>query len=155
MKNFKNIILQLPEYYILIVVFLTDFTPPFNFNLISVGLGVIVFLQIIFQNRMTGMFIATLFLLINLYMPFALMWEFRNITSANSGSMYFLLTGFSIILLNLLFSSLMIYKYIKQEEKATDTSGIKDPFQNSNVPDDSGKAISTLETELYHNNRVY
>jgi hypothetical protein len=151
MKNFKKNFTLLPEFYILIVVLLTDYTFPFNFNLISVGLSLIVFLQITVRNRMAGMYIATLFFLANLYMPFALMWEFKNFIIVRKESIQFFINGFYVVLFNLLFSVLMIIKFIKQEEKEkiADATGIPELYQNSNSPEESGKAIDASETKIY------
>jgi hypothetical protein len=115
MKKSKQILLRSPEYYILLVVLFSGYTFPFNFNPIAIGLSAILIMHIIIKSRMAGLFIATLFLLVNIYMPFALLSEFRQFTLFNAGSLQ-LFIGFVIIGLNLFFSLLMIYKNIKEEE---------------------------------------
>lgn len=106
----KALLLKLPEYYFIILVVLSGYSQPFEFNPILIGIAVIVILQIIFKNRILGFMLGALFFLINLYFLGALLSEFNEFMTFSNKAMLLLFVGLSIWILNAVFSLVMIYK---------------------------------------------
>ena len=115
MKKLKQILLTLPEYYLIVVVLFSWIGPTLNVNPIAIALIIMLTLQIIFKNKITGMIIASLFLLINIYMFFALVSEFREFPTFNADAKQLLFVGLLLFILNLLMAGLMIVKYAPKE----------------------------------------
>ncbi len=110
MEKIKLILPKLTEYYLIVLVLLSGYTPPFLFNPLSIGIAAVLILQIIFKNKITGLLIAGLFAVINLYMTFALISEL-SVTSFSIKARNLLLGGLSLIILNFVVAGIMIYKY--------------------------------------------
>lgn len=115
MKKAKQILFKFPEYYLVVLAILAGYTPPFSFNPIFIGIAVIPILQLIFKNKISGIVLGSIFLLINLYMLGALFSEFLEFTELNSSAIQLLFVGISLWGLNMLVSIVMIYKYSKTE----------------------------------------
>lgn len=107
----KKIFFKLPEYYLLILAISAGYSPPFYMNPFFIGIVILLILQIIFKNRISGMLLGILFFLVNLYFLGALLSEFREFTEFNNSAMQLLFVGLVIWFLNLVFSVTMIYKY--------------------------------------------
>ncbi len=107
----KKLIYTLPEYYFLILVVLAGYSPPYYVNPIFIGIAFILVLQIIFKNKISGIIIAMLFFLANLYFLGAVLSEFNEFEVFNSKAQKLLLVGLSIWVTNLLFSIIMILTY--------------------------------------------
>ncbi len=114
-KKAKQFLFKFPEYYLLVLVILSGYTPPFSFNPVSIVLAAILILQIIFRNKISGLIIAGIFLLINLYMFAALISEFNEFPEFNMDAKQLLFVGLSLWSLNMLASIVMIYKYVKAD----------------------------------------
>lgn len=112
MKKRIQPLLKFPEYYLLVLVLLAGFTPPFSFNPLSLVIAGIVILQIIYKNKISGLFIAGLFLIINLFMLGALISEFTEFSSFDSSAKQLLVGGLAIWCLNSCAIGIMIYKYV-------------------------------------------
>lgn len=110
MNKTKQIVMKLPEYYILILAILAAYKSPFSFTPIGTALAVIMIFQIVYKNKISGLVISILFLMVNLYMIFALLSEFQEFSSFNSEAKKLLFGGLSIWLTNLFFGGLMFYK---------------------------------------------
>ena len=115
MKKVKQILMKFPEYYLVVLTILVGYTPPFGFSLISIGLAAVLIFQIVFKNKISGLIIASIFLLINLYMLGALISEFNEFPEFNNSAKQLLFVGLSLWSLNILSSGVMIYKYSKTE----------------------------------------
>lgn len=111
MEKMKLILLKLPEFYLIVLATLSCYTPPFSFNPIVIGLVAIAFLQIVFKNKITGLIIAGILLLINLFMFFALISELKEFTTSNSDTIQLLFGGLLFLGLNLFMAAIMVYKY--------------------------------------------
>ena len=116
MKKRTQIILQIPEYYIIALSLFASYTLPFPIKPMAFVVVVILVLQIIFKNKTTGHIIASFFLIGNLFMMIALtsgMKEFPKFMSNNKVLLYggILLFGF-----HLLISRLMLLKYTLKAE---------------------------------------
>lgn len=107
----KKTFFKLPEYYLLILAISAGYSPPFYINPFFIGIAILLILQIIFKNRISGMLLGILFFLVNLYFLGALLSEFREFTEFNNSAMQLLFVGLAIWLVNLVFSVTMIYKY--------------------------------------------
>lgn len=117
MKKFSRILAWLPEYYLIVVALLSGYTPPFSISAISVGLTVILILQVVFKNTISGILIAILFTLVNIYMLFALVSEFNEFATFSTDAKRLLLGGLSLFILNLTMSGMMIFRYTKNQER--------------------------------------
>ncbi|TAJ08659.1 hypothetical protein DMA11_21090 [Marinilabiliaceae bacterium JC017] len=113
MNSIKNILLKLPEYYLIILVFLSFYNPPLHVNPIGIGLISILILQIIFKNKISGLLISTIFILINLILPLALISEFNDFPTINSDAIQLLVVGLLLLSLNILMSGMMLIKYVR------------------------------------------
>jgi hypothetical protein len=111
MNTVKKLLNVYPEYYLIMLILLTGYTPPFSINTFAVIIAVVVILQIIFRSPVTGIIIAFIFILINLYMLVALISEFREMPAFNFSAQQLLFAGLSLILFNLFTSGIMIRKY--------------------------------------------
>lgn len=115
MKKAKQLLHNFPEYYLIVLAIVGGYTPPFSFNPICIGLAIIPMLQLIFKNRISGIILGSIFLLINLYMLGALISEFNEFTTFDNGAKQLLFVGLSFWILNMIVSVAMIYKYSKAE----------------------------------------
>ena len=107
----KKILFKLPEYYLIVLVILAGYSPPFYINPIFIGIAGIFILQIIFKNRILGISLGILFFLINLYFLGALISEFNEFTEFNNKAKQLLFVGLTIWIVNMILSLTMIYKY--------------------------------------------
>lgn len=110
MNKTKQIIVKLPEYYMLILAILAGYKPAFSFTPISLGLAAIMIFQIVYKNKIAGLVISSLFLLINVFMLFALISEFKEFPTFNNEAKQLLFGGLLIWLTNLFFGGIMFYK---------------------------------------------
>ncbi|MEM1003080.1 MAG: hypothetical protein AAGH46_10570, partial [Bacteroidota bacterium] len=73
MNKIKTI---LPELYLSGLFLLASYSPPFHFNFFFLIISLIVILQLFLKNRILGLVIGSLFLLLNLFFLAALLSEF-------------------------------------------------------------------------------
>lgn len=113
MKTFKQLLVKMPEYYLIALALLFSFPETIG----SVGLGVvaILILQIVYKNKISGIVIASLFILVNLFMLAAVVSEFREFTVVNAEAQLLRAVGFSIFVFNSLMAGIMLLKYISHE----------------------------------------
>ena len=107
----KALFLKSPEYYLMVLAILAGYTPPFSINPIFIGIVGVLILQVIFKNRISGLIIATLFFLTNLYYLLALFSEFYEFPEFNNSAKQLLFVGLSLWIVNFTVSVTMIYKY--------------------------------------------
>lgn len=88
-------------------------------NLIAISLLLIVVLQLLNQKKSTGIAIASIFLVLNLFMVLALLSELSEFTEYTSNYYQLLIVGFLYLGLNCWFSTRMIIKYTKQHTAAS------------------------------------
>lgn len=111
MKNLKRILIKSPEYYLIVLVLLSGYSPPFSFNPVLIGIAAVIMLQIVFKNKISGFIIAGLFLLVNLYMTGALIAEISEFQPLNTDAKKMLFGGAFLLGINFLMSLIMIFKY--------------------------------------------
>ena len=119
MKKVKQILIKFPEYYLVVLIILAGYSPPFNFNPIFIGLACIPILQIIFNNKVSGLIIKNLFIFANLYMLGAILSELREFTEFNSNARQLLFGGLSLWCFNIFAFIVMLYKYLRTEKENT------------------------------------
>ena len=111
MKRVKTFILQLPEYLLIAAVLFYWFSTGLAVNYIAIGLIIVLILQIIFKNRIVGIIIPSILVMISLYMLLALMSEFNEFLTFSSDAKELLFVGLSYFMSTIIASGIMIYKY--------------------------------------------
>jgi len=111
MKKIQTTLPKIPEYYLITLVLLAGFTPPFSISPVSVGLAIALVLQIIYKNRKTGLIIAGLFVLINLGAAMALVAELEDFSAKSRGFWNLLFGGLALMILNFTMAGIMFYRY--------------------------------------------
>jgi inner membrane protein involved in colicin E2 resistance len=111
MKNIKAILPRIPEYYLIVLVLLAGFTPPFSISPVSVVCAIALVLQIMYKNRKTGLIIAGLFMVVNLGAAMALIAELGEFSVYPMEFWALLLGGLALMILNFTVVGIMIYRY--------------------------------------------
>ena len=124
-ERIKTVILQLPEYLLIVAVVFYWFSAGLVVNYIAVGLIIVLILQIIFKNRIIGIIIPSILVMICLYMLLALMSEFNEFPTFSSDAKELLFVGLSYFISTIIVSGIMIYKYAIFEELNANNIGIK------------------------------
>ena len=114
MKMPAKLLEVLPESYLIILVLLSGFNLPFSIHPLVLIIAVIVAMQLVFRNAITGIMLANSFILINLYMLLALLSEFSEFPTFNFEAAKLLIVGSLIILTNLFIAGLMFFNYYKK-----------------------------------------
>lgn len=115
MKAFWN---TLPEYYLIILVTLAGYTPPVYIHPVCIGIIALLVLQIMIKNRISGLLLGVLFFAGNLYFLGALLSEFSGFPEFHADARALILAGLAIWIVNLGFSTGMIYKYATRGRKS-------------------------------------
>ena len=116
MKTRTQILLHIPEYYLITLCLLAAYTLPFSFKLIALVLAVILLLQIIFKNKTTGHIIASFFLIGNIFMLIALTSGMKEFPKFLTNAKVYLFGGLLLFAFHLLISGLMLLKYPIKEQ---------------------------------------
>jgi len=104
-----------PELYMIAGVLFYWVSTANVFNPIAIVLLIILGWQVYTQKFTSGILIASVFLLLNLYMVLALVSELSEFTSATSSFYQLLIVGSLFLGGNLLASFFMILKYVKTQ----------------------------------------
>ncbi|WP_445454040.1 hypothetical protein [Flavobacterium sp. 25HG05S-40] len=113
----KKYLLLVPEIIIVILSgywFLENYFGNNHINFFALGLLLIMVLQMIFQNKFIGMFLATVTSLFSIYMVFAVLSEFKEFPSFTNEALQLLLVGLLLCLLLFTSSIVMIYKFLSK-----------------------------------------
>lgn len=113
MRKIKQILLASPEYLLILAVVFYWGTAGITVNPVAISLIVILILQIIFKNRILGLIIPSLLIIISLYMTMALLSELQEFQVFNAEARKLLFVGLLYIIFTVIISGLMIYKYSK------------------------------------------
>ena len=111
MTKYKQILIQIPEYYLIVLALLAAYTLPFSIKPIAIVLAVIFTLQIIYKNKTTGHIIASLFLIGNFFMLFVFTSNLNELPRFNVHAKELLFGGLLLLGFNILISALMLIKY--------------------------------------------
>jgi len=124
MQRVKQILIALPEYYLLFIVLTYWYSTTIK-NPVALILTILVVLQIIYKNKTAGLIIGALFVIVNIYMIFALADEVNEFETFNMAAKSMLYTGLLILGFNILMSVLMIRKSLaKKDVEFQDELGI-------------------------------
>jgi hypothetical protein len=115
----KNILLKLPEYYFIILVFAAGYVPPFTIPYLHIILIIILGLQIYFANKVSGLLFGGLILFLNLLFLAALIFELNDFQEFNQDAQQMLLVGGLIWIFNLIESCTMLYRYGKMKTRSS------------------------------------
>jgi len=115
----KKFLFLTPELYLICASLYYWMLTSSLFNPIAMLLLAILTFQLIYKKPGTGLVIASLFLLLNLYMVLALVSELSKFIEVNNEFVQVLLLGGVYLGLNLIFSSIMLFKYVKMKNYST------------------------------------
>jgi len=101
------------EYYLALLVLLAGYTPPFHFTPAGMGLACLFLLQALLGYKLSGLIIATLFLLANLLLLGALIAEASDFSALDSSAWQLLGGGLLLWGINLLAGGAMLYRYLR------------------------------------------
>jgi hypothetical protein len=115
MEKLKQVLTRFPEYYFVVLAVILGYEPPLSFNPIALGFIFVLILQIVIKNAISGLILAGLLILVNIYMLFALASEFSEFPTVNADAILLLLVGLVIIAVNLTVAGSMISRYSPKE----------------------------------------
>jgi hypothetical protein len=110
MKTLKQILLESPE-YLLVLAVIFYWSSSAILNPIAITLLIVLVCQIIYKNKVVGIIIPTLLILSSLYMLLALLSEFREFPTFNYEAKKLLFVGLTFFISTIIVSGIMIYKY--------------------------------------------
>jgi len=111
MKSYKKIILNLPEYLLIVAVIFYWMSASATINYIAIGLLTAIIFQMIIKNKAIGIIVPCIMIFICLYMILALISEVREFPSFDADAQTLLFVGLAIFLTTILASVIMIIKY--------------------------------------------
>lgn len=117
MKNSISFLSNLVEYLLIIAVLVYWHGTSNLLNPIAIGLLIVLIFQIIFRNKVIGILIPCVLMLLSMYMILALFSEVNEFESFNSDAQRLLFIGLSYFLGTILISFLMIWKYLIKSER--------------------------------------
>lgn len=105
---------NVPEYLLLLTV-LFYWLPTSNpLNWVAITLIAVLVLQIIYKNKILGIIISSVLILICCYMYLALFSELREFPTFNTDAKQLLFIGLSVFTTTLVVAGFMFFKYMKQ-----------------------------------------
>ncbi len=116
MLRLKKFTFYAPEYLLLISVLFYWISSSNLVNPIAIALCLLLFLQCIFRSRIVGLTVATVLILLSLYMVLALVSELREFPSFNEDAQLLLWVGSLWLISTLVISGMMIYNYFFRKE---------------------------------------
>ncbi len=123
MKKLHPFLLQFPEYYLALLFLLSGYSPPFDFHPIGMGLSCLMMLQALRGSRLSGLMVAALFLGVNVLLLAPLIAEASELSATEGALWQLLLGGLLLWSINLLAGGLMLYKYLRPENRAHHSTG--------------------------------
>lgn len=111
MKRIKTFLLKFPE-SILIGSILLYWLATTLYNPIAFCLLIAILIQLKLKSKIVGIIVGALFLLASTYMIFALVSELSEFDTFTTDAWQLLLIGSSWLIASLIFSILMLYKYL-------------------------------------------
>ena len=118
MKTLKQLLTSYPE-YILIALVIFYWTSTIAFNPIAIGLITILIVQIIVKNRILGLVIGCLFVLLTLYFMLAWGSELFEFPVFNTDAKQMFFYGFLILGVTSFATGLMIYKHLLNDRNTS------------------------------------
>ena len=112
MKNSISFLLNSAEYFLVLAVLVYWHGTSNLLNPFAIGLLAVLIFQIIFRNKVIGILIPCVLMLLSVYMILALFSEVNEFESFNSDAQRLLFIGLAYFLGTILISFLMIWKYL-------------------------------------------
>lgn len=112
MKNSISFLLNSAEYFLVLAVLVYWHGTSNLLNPFAIGLLAVLIFQIIFRNKVIGILIPCVLMLLSMYMILALFSEINEFESFNSDAQRLLFIGLTYFLGMILISFLMIWKYL-------------------------------------------
>jgi hypothetical protein len=119
MKKWKQILLQAPEYLLIIAVAFYWISTANLFNPFAITLIIGLILQIKFENKVIGITIPVLLILVSAFLILALFSELNEFPTFNEEARKLLIIGLSYFIVTMIISGLMIIKYAILKDKNT------------------------------------
>ncbi len=119
MKNSISFISNLIEYLLIIAVLFYWHGTSNLLNPFAIGLLAVLIFQIIFKNKVVGVLIPCVMILLSMYMILALFAEVNEFESFNSDAQRLLFIGLAYFLGTIMVSFLMIWKYLVKSPTKT------------------------------------
>jgi|SRR5690606_7452698 len=117
MKNSISFLSNLVEYLLITAVLFYWHGTSNLLNPFAIGLLAVLIFQIIFKNKVVGILIPCVLILLSMYMILALFAEVNEFESFNSDAQRLLFIGLAYFLGTILISFLMIWKYLIKSER--------------------------------------
>lgn len=114
MNKFKEILFKSPEYLLIAVAVFYWGSAGAIVNPVAIGLVLILIFQLIFKNRILGLIIPGLLIIISLYVTMALLSELSDFASFNAQAGKLLSVGALFIAVVVSGCALMIHKYLNK-----------------------------------------
>lgn len=115
----KSRLWNIPEYLLLLAVLLYWLPTSNPFNWVAITLVAVLIIQIIYKNKVLGIIISSLLILICCYMYLALFSELREFPTFDADAKELLFFGLFIFTATLVVAGFMFFKYMKQLVKLT------------------------------------
>ena len=119
MKNSISFLSNLVEYLLIIAVLFYWHGTSNLLNPFAIGLLAVLIFQIIFRNKVIGILIPCMLILLSMYMLLALFSEVNEFESFNSDAQRLLFIGLAYFLGTIMVSFLMIWKYLIKSSNKT------------------------------------
>lgn len=113
----------LPECYLLLMLLLASYSPPFQFNYLFLILAVFPLVQILIRNRYLGLSLGFILFLTNLFFLGAVLSEFHEFPEFSLSAVKLIAAGTLIWFANLFASLMMIYKSYSPNLRASNPEG--------------------------------
>ncbi len=117
MNTLKKLFLILPEYVLVASALYYWYATLNMYNPIAIGLITILVLQIIFKNKISGIILSCIIMILSLFMVFAVLSEFYEFPTFSDKSKQFLIIGLLYFLSTLFVSLIMLFKYATLPKK--------------------------------------
>ena len=110
---------NIPEYLLLLAVLFYWLATSNPLNWVAITLVAVLVLQIIYKNKILGIIISSLLILICCYMYLALFSELREFPTFDTDAKELLFVGLSVFTTTIVVAGFMFFKYMKQLVKFT------------------------------------
>lgn len=111
MGKFKESLLKLPEYLLIVSVLFYWYSTGLLFNIIAIVLILILVLQIIFKNKILAFIISYVLIFASFYMILALFSELNDFETFNNDAKMLLFVGLTYFISTILIAVSLILKY--------------------------------------------
>ena len=110
----KSRLWNIPEYLLLLAVLLYWLPTSNPFNLVAITLVTVLVFQIIYKNKILGIIISSILILICCYMYLALFSELREFPTFDADAKQLFFVGVSIFTGILVVAGFMFFKYVRK-----------------------------------------